>query len=164
MVVVAWYSHARRVRIVAADAAPRASPLAIVDEQGRRRSLAEYRGRVVLLNLWASWCGPCRTEIPRLNRLDATRTDRGLVVLGVNVESLEPEHLAALSRDLGIDYTVASPASRLEGTFAWDGVLPYTWLIDGDGRVRAAHAGLAGERALRSACDELLDEISKRPG
>jgi thiol-disulfide isomerase/thioredoxin len=120
-------------------------------------ALEAFRGKVVVLNLWASWCAPCRAEIPRLNRL-AAEGHEDLVVVGVNVEGLDGGRLAGLMGELGIDYVVASPTAELGGSFAWNGLLPFTWLIDKGGRVRAAHGGLPAEHALRRACETLLGE------
>lgn len=155
-----WIDRAMSVRLVPADAAPPASPLALVDLDGGELSLSGYRGRVVLLNLWAGWCRPCRTEIPRLARLDRELRSEGLTVLGLNVESLPPAALGPLARELGIGYPVLLPGGGFHGTFATDGSIPQTWLIDRRGRVRSSHTGLATERSLRRACLELLAEGS----
>jgi thiol-disulfide isomerase/thioredoxin len=156
--VLLWVRFATGIRVVAADRATEASPLRLRALDGRTVELADLRGQVVLVNLWASWCGPCVTEIPGLTRVSRELSDRGLVVLGVNVESFAPKELAQVARDLGVGYDVLVRDGKLAGTFEWDGTLPTTWLIDREGRVRAAHAGLATERSFRRACERLVDE------
>jgi len=153
----AWYQHVNGIRLSSPGESPVASPLWLIDPDGDEVSLESFRGRVVLISVWASWCPPCRTEIPRLNRLAAAEGE-SLVVVGVNVEGFDGDRLARIRDELGIDYRVAVPGDGFDGTFSWDGLLPYTWLIDKQGRVRAAHGGLPVERSLRRACEELLRE------
>ena len=67
-----------------------AAPLfATTDISGNRQKLADHRGEVVLVNIWATWCGPCRAEIPQLDELYRSRKDKGLIVLGISDESVE---------------------------------------------------------------------------
>jgi thiol-disulfide isomerase/thioredoxin len=153
-----WYDYANRVRLSRPDESVVATSLELRDLEGLTVSLDAYRGRVVLVNLWASWCPPCRAEIPRLNRLDRALGASGLIVLGVNVEGLATEQLSRLREEMGIDYRVVVPETAFQGAFEWNGVLPYTWLVDRNGRVRAGHGGLPIERSLRSACETLLGE------
>jgi thiol-disulfide isomerase/thioredoxin len=159
-----WYNHASRVRLEPAERAPAAPALLLLDTAGSALSLEDLRGEVVLLNLWASWCEPCRVEIPRLNRLQREFADDGLVVLGVNFEDLSPPALAAAGQELGIAFRVVVPRSPLTGTLQPEGVLPQTWLIDREGRVRAKVVGLVPERALREACGRLVDRDGDEAG
>jgi hypothetical protein len=98
------------------------------------------------------------SEIPGLTRVGRELADRGLVVLGVNVESFAPDELARVADELGIGYDVMIPDGPFEGTFAWDGALPTTWLVDREGRLRATHTGLATENSFRRAAVRLLEE------
>ena len=153
-----WLLQGGRVRLDPAEEASPAGSLELLAVDGKVIELERLRGQVVLVNLWAEWCGPCRTEIPRLNRLAADYRDRGLVVLGVNGEGHGRQRLAELGRSLGIEYSVALPARPLEGRFRPSGVIPQIWLIDRQGRMRASITGLASERGLRRACEQLLAE------
>lgn len=152
------FSQSNRIRLVEPDAAPRASELLFAEIDGRGFSLEDLRGEVVLVNLWAGWCAPCRAEVPRLRRLHRDFGERGLVVLGVSVEELPPGRLIELTRELGIDYRVVLPGGPLQGTFRTEGVIPHTWLVDRAGRVRGSHSGLFTERSVRRACEKLLAE------
>lgn len=153
-----WYQGNLAVHVRPAKGSPQATLLPMRDLEGNAVSLAALRGRVVLLNHWASWCGPCRTEIPALSRLARDLGPSGLVVLGLNSEELAPTRLARLASELGIDYEVVRPAGPLSGTFAGEGVLPQTWIVDASGRVRVSHAGLASAGSLKRACERLLAE------
>jgi len=153
-----WVEHGGRVRLDSPASAPAAAKIRLTDPRGRAVDLAELRGQVVLLNLWAGWCGPCRAEIPRLNRLEADLGPAGLVVIGVNVEDLPPAALESLAARLGIAFTVVRPEGPLQGTFRPAGPIPQTWWIDRAGLVRASRVGLVPERAMRRACETLLRE------
>ena len=153
-----WMHYGGKVRLASPATARAAAEIRLTDLHGRAFDLAELRGKVVLLNLWAGWCGPCRAEIPRLNRLEADLGPAGLVVIGVNAESLGPAVLESTAARLGIAYTVARPDGPLQGTLRPAGPIPQTWWIDREGRVRASRVGLVSERAMRLACETLLRE------
>jgi len=156
-----WIHYGGRIHLERAEQAPPAGPLELLSVDGSLIDLERLRGQVVLVNLWAEWCGPCRAEVPRLNRLAADLGKRGLVVMGVNGEGHDRERLAELGRSLGIEYTVALPARPMESLFQPSGVIPEIWLIDRQGRMRASFVGLASERGLRRACEGLLAEPAR---
>ena len=83
---------------------------------------------------------------------------RGLIVWAINAESFVGEELRRAAAELGIDYPVFSPVGAPATALGGGEVLPYTWLIDREGRLRAAHGGLVSETSLRRACLELLEE------
>jgi thiol-disulfide isomerase/thioredoxin len=155
---VVWVRHETSLPVRPVEDALHASPLHLVDLDGQRFSLEDLRGSVVLVNLWASWCGPCRAEAPALSRLQKNLGSGGFEVVAVNVESEPPQRVRELARELGMDYRVALPAEPLSGTFGESQVLPSTWLVDREGRVRAFRGGLLREPALEAACRRLLDE------
>ena len=102
--------------------------------------LGEQRGRVVLVNFWASWCGPCRLELPQLNRLHEAYRGAGLVLLGVNVDE-DPQAAAEVARRQGLRFPVLLDSDKAV-VRRWDlGSMPATVLIDRDGRVRHVHRG-----------------------
>jgi peroxiredoxin len=102
--------------------------------------LGEQRGRVVLVNFWASWCGPCRQEMPQLNRLHEAYRGAGLMLLGVNVDD-DPRRAADVARRQGIRFPVLLDTDKAV-VRRWDmGSMPATVLIDRDGRVRHLHRG-----------------------
>jgi cytochrome c biogenesis protein CcmG/thiol:disulfide interchange protein DsbE len=153
-----WTWQATRLRLVAPEAAPSAPALALRSSDGQTIDLSELRGRIVLVNLWASWCPPCRQETPGLVRVYEEYRDQGFEILGINAESLDPEALQRVVGEWGVSYPVGVPIAPLEGTFGGQGVLPTSWLIDAAGRVRAVHSGYLLESSLRSAVRRLLDE------
>ncbi|MCW3148359.1 TlpA family protein disulfide reductase [Stutzerimonas stutzeri] len=110
-----------------------------VDQHGQVVSAEQLQGRWLLINYWAEWCGPCRTEIPELNRLAESQTD--VQVLGVNFDELRGEELAQAAELLGIRFRVLSddPAQRLR--LSRSAVLPVTYLVDETGTVRERLVG-----------------------
>lgn len=122
-------------------------------------SLAEMRGKVVLLNIWATWCHPCRTEIPELQALYERERERGLEVVGVSVDAGgEDAAVADFAREYGVTYPLWRDGDgRVSTTFAAVGV-PATYLIDRDGVLRWSHLGpvTAGDPALAQALEAAL--------
>jgi len=119
---------------------PRTPPLALVDRDGRTRTLADYRGTVVLLNFWATWCEPCRAEMPSMQRLKKRFAEKPFAVLAVNYGESDrriAEFLESLALDLTVLLDPGQSASR-----AWRvRVLPTSFLVGADGRVRYSVVG-----------------------
>lgn len=109
-------------------------------------SLAALRGKVVLLNVWATWCAPCRDEIPYLQQLHEQYADSGLVVIGVSVDARGQEkEIDAFASELGMTYPVwLDPDQRVTTRFLSLGV-PSTYLIDRAGILRWKHLGILRE-------------------
>lgn len=116
------------------------------DTDGQPADLASLRGKVVLLNAWATWCKPCRQEIPFLSALQSREGARGLTVVGVSVDAAADREavLAAVPR-LGLRYTVwLDPEARIE-SLAGTNAVPASVLIDREGVVRWRHVGVVRE-------------------
>jgi peroxiredoxin len=108
--------------------------------EGANLRLAEQRGNVVLVNFWATWCGPCRVEMPHLNRLYDKYRGAGFVLLGVNIDD-DPTAAKALAGKLGLKFPVLLDTDK-KVVGAYDlNAMPATVLIDRDGRVRHLHRG-----------------------
>jgi peroxiredoxin len=107
---------------------------------GGNLRLSEQRGRVVLVNFWATWCGPCKVEMPHLNRLYEKYRSAGFVLLGVNVDD-DPKAAVALAARLGVTFPVLFDAGKLVSKLYLLDSMPFTVLIDRDGRVRRLHRG-----------------------
>jgi len=107
---------------------------------GKNLKLSEYRGNVVLINFWASWCGPCRQEMPLLSTLHEQYRDLGFTVLGVNVEA-DPGKARRLLEEMAVSFPVLfdneSVVSRQYDVVA----MPTTVLVDRNGNLRHLHKG-----------------------
>jgi cytochrome c biogenesis protein CcmG, thiol:disulfide interchange protein DsbE len=126
--------------------------------------LAGLVGEVVLLNIWATWCPPCRMEMPELQSLHRELSDFGLRVVGVSVDAAGSDRaVRTFLDDLGIDFQIVrDPAERVSTTFGAYGV-PLTVLVDREGIIRWRHLGpiTADNPGLRAVLDQTLG--SDRP-
>lgn len=108
--------------------------------EGRNLRLAEQRGSVVMVNFWASWCAPCRVEMPHLSRIWDKYRDAGFVFLAVNVDE-DPKNAIAATARMALRAPVLLDAEK-KVVRAFDvATMPTTVLIDRDGRVRHMHRG-----------------------
>lgn len=116
---------------------------ALPDPAGRERTASEFDGQVVLVNFWATWCGPCREEMPMLVDLQDEFDDRGLIVLGVAMDDMAP--VRDFAAEYGIDYPlVVGEAPVMALTQAYGnriGAIPFTAILDREGRIRHLQAG-----------------------
>lgn len=107
---------------------------------GENLRLNEYRGQVVLINFWASWCGPCRQEMPLLDRLHQRYVDTGFAVLGVNVEGDEKPARALIDK-IPVSFPVLIDEGQLVSELYRLEAMPSTVVVDRDGVVRYIHRG-----------------------
>ena len=111
---------------------------------GPNLRLAEQRGRVVMVNFWATWCGPCRQEMPQLDRLYQKYKASGFVLLGVNVDE-DTRKAADVAAKLGVTFPVLLDTDKAVSKLYDLSTMPSTVIIDRDGKVRYFHRGyLAG--------------------
>ncbi|MFG1378105.1 TlpA family protein disulfide reductase [Xanthobacter autotrophicus] len=144
----------------------RLPPLAFTDGNGKAVTLADFRGRVVLLNLWATWCVPCRKEMPDLDRLQATLGGPDFEVVAVNLDTRDPEKPRAFLAEIGVKSLAfyADPATKtfqaLRGVGRGFG-LPTTLIVDRDG---CEMGFLAGPAEWGGAEAEALVRAALAPG
>jgi thiol-disulfide isomerase/thioredoxin len=124
---------------------------------GQRVALSALRGQVVLLDLWASFCPPCRASVPILNALTADLGPRGLRTFGINTEGLPPDRLLQVHAAWGFGYpTLADP--RLALPLAFDvQVYPTLLIFDRGGHLRGIHRGVPNQPALHNQITSLLE-------
>lgn len=143
---------------LAADA-PIAPDFALRSMAGTNHRLSDHRGEVVALVFWASWCGDCRQELERFDRLRKTYAAAGLVVFGVNLDK-EQAQARALVDATGIGFPVLTDAARNVSKAYRVHELPLIVLVDRHGVVRARHDALDAreERGLMVSLRDLIDE------
>ncbi|MEW9625530.1 TlpA family protein disulfide reductase [Rhodanobacter geophilus] len=143
-----WLQHESRsahvpAGVTMAQVGETAPVLELPDLQGRVHRLADYRGRRVLLNFWASWCGPCLDELPALDKMQAKFGEKGPVVLGIAMD--EPARVRPFLDHHPLRFPILLGRMEPPSTsLSWGDsgeVLPYSVLIDADGRVIATHRG-----------------------
>lgn len=124
--------------------------------EGGEWDLADHRGRVVVINYWATWCPPCRMETPGLVRFADTYKDRGVDVAGVSLDE-DRSLIAPFVASYGIKYPILLEAAHSDVP-AGDMVLPTTFLYDKDGRLAKKYTGIVLESTLNIDVDLLLQE------
>lgn len=160
--ILAWTPSLRfglgSVEPAPARGAELALTLARLDGRGTWH-LADERGKVVLVNFWATWCPPCRMETPDLVTLHKDYAPRGLVMVGVSMDDDPAAVVPAFVRKYGVSYPILLPAGDLGGQDVSG--LPTTLLIDRHGRVARRYLGMVSESAVKHDIDALLAEPSK---
>ena len=142
-----------------AAAPPAGGPPVVIPAPGARLALAALRGHPVVVNFWASWCGPCRAEMPLLVKTWHAYAARGVVVLGLDVDDT-PADARRFLADYHVDYPIVTvPGDRLLRAYGVIG-LPTTVFVDASGTIRAREVGgfvgADGERTLARRLDALL--------
>lgn len=158
----------RTVVAEGADAAALTSTLApgftLQTLDGKQLSLADFKGKVVVLNFWATWCPPCVREIPRLVRISEQYAQQDLVVLGVNTTYQDDQaKVASFARDQGISYPVLLDTTGEVGQLYPARLMPTTFLIDREGRIVHTKVGEVDEATLREQVLALLEPIDAMP-
>lgn len=128
-----------------------AADFTLPDLSGVQRHLSDYRGKWVLVNYWATWCPPCRAELPELELFHSESQGKA-VVLGVNMEAIDHDKLAAFVKDQFLSYPIllAGPAPAPEQRLGRITGLPTSYLIAPDGKVVARQVGPLTADAIRS--------------
>ena len=125
------------------------SDLELADLDGKPRRLSEFDGKLVLLNFWATWCGPCREEMPLLDATYEKLSDKGLLVVGVAID--DPDAVRDFLKDYPIRYPILLTGEDEDASLRYGdtkSVLPYSVLIGRDGRLLAQRAGYFSEDSL----------------
>jgi len=131
---------------------------AVTTLDGQPVGEASLRGKVVLVNFWATWCGPCRVEMPLLEQMYQRHRDRGFVLLGLSVDRAGEQAVRDYVRSRGVTYPVAVVGAREEGAFGGVRGYPTSFLLGRDGVVRHAVIGPLAPASLELAVRRLLDE------
>jgi thiol-disulfide isomerase/thioredoxin len=126
------------------------------DLAGKDLSLASAHGKVILLNFWATWCGPCRAEIPTLIELQNRYKDR-LLIIGLVVDDDDPDAVKQVVDSEGINYPVALATDNIRITYGGIPALPTVFVINSDSRIVQKHVGLFNPALYETEVRALLD-------
>ncbi len=125
---------------------------------GQLVSLASLRGQVVLVNFWATWCPPCRVEMPGFQNVYERKRDQGFTILGVSTDAMGSAPVTEFLRERGITYPVAMATGTVVQRFGGVNTLPTSFLLDRQGRIRNEIRGIFASVTLEAAVDRLLAE------
>jgi peroxiredoxin len=142
-------------------AGAKAAPFKLTDLQGDSVSMGDLRGKVVFLNIWATWCAPCREEMPSMEKLyERLQSDKGFVMLAISQDTSSRDEVAAYVKKHGYRFDVLlDPKNVVAEAYNVSGV-PETFIIDREGRIVAHHSGAFdwSDPAIRDALEELLKD------
>lgn len=127
------------------EAAPE---IGLTDLSGKAVKLSALRGKVVLVDFWASWCAPCRESLPALERLARSYADKGLVVVGVNIDKTPEVARSFLAKNkLVLSFPVVHDKKHEVAARYEPPTMPSSYVVDKEGRVRGVHAGFKASDA-----------------
>jgi peroxiredoxin len=130
----------------------------LTDSAGEPVRLSQFRGRAVLVNFWATWCAPCRQEIPMLADFQRSYGSRGLVVLGLALDDEGWSVVRPFAQAFKINYPVMIADSKITDLFGGLKAVPMTFIIDKQGRIAAVHAGLYQKSEYEADIEAVLSE------
>jgi len=134
----------------ALDKGQEAPEIGLADLNGKSVKLSALRGKVVLVDFWASWCEPCRESLPVLDKLSKTYRDEGLVVVGVNIDKTPELAREFLSKHkLTLSFAVVNDKKHDVAARYAPPTMPTSYVIDREGRVRSVHAGFRSSDAAK---------------
>ena len=130
----------------------------LTDANGSSVKLSDYRGKVVLLNFWATWCGPCTLEIPWFIELEQQYKSKGFEVLGVSMDDDGWKVIKPYVAERKVNYRVLLGNDSVSQLFGGVDALPTSFVIDRDGKIAAVHVGLAEKDEYVTEIENLLGE------
>ena len=128
------------------------------DTSGKIQNLGQYKHKIIVVNFWATWCPPCREEMPELVALQQAYKDKNVVVLGIALD--EPTQVAHYLKNTPVNYPIV--ADDMVGSLLGEqlgndkGVLPYTVIIDADGKIASAHFGRITKAMIEASLKPLV--------
>jgi peroxiredoxin len=123
---------------------------------GRKVKLSDFRGKAVLLNFWATWCPPCKIEMPWFVELQKRYGQDGLVVLGVAMDDSEPQKISDFAHEMGLNYPVLLGTDQVSDDYGNVQYLPTTFYIDRDGKIVSKSAGLFDRKQIEEDVKKAL--------
>jgi peroxiredoxin len=164
LLVAAWLVYSPQVMAVNPGDKP---SLVLPDLDGKTRRLAEWNGKVLLVNFWATWCSPCQAEVPSLMRYQKQYGTKGLQIIGVGMDEAVKLRNFRNTFDLNYPVLVADPERSLDILAEWGnnrGIVPYSVLLDGHGRVLEAMTGVIDDDVMEDlVLPHLKASSAKKP-
>jgi len=135
-----------------------APDFSLKDANGQTVKLSDYKGKVILLDFWATWCGPCKIEIPWFIEFEQTYKDKGFSVIGVSMDEEGWTVVKPYIQQRKVNYRVLLGTEQVGQLYGGVDSLPTTYLIDRSGRIAAVHIGLeSGKDGFQNEINRLLE-------
>jgi thiol-disulfide isomerase/thioredoxin len=150
-----WIAPALRTQAMSSGEHPDAPPISLTDIEGKRLDLADYKGKVVVLDFWATYCGPCRIEIPGFIAMQDKYTKQGFSVIGISMDD-DSGPVVEFYKEFKMNYPVAVGTERIGELYGGIFGLPTTFLIGRDGRIYAKHTGATNPAVIEDEVQQLL--------
>ena len=124
---------------------------------GKTTRLSDFRGKAVLLNFWATWCGPCKIEMPWFVDLQKQYGSQGLQIVGVAMDDASKEDIGKFAKDMGVNYPILIGKEAVGDQYGGVPALPESFLIARDGKIMDKIIGLRGKAEIEDAIKKALN-------
>ncbi len=135
-----------------------APEFSLQDPDGKTVKLSDYKGKVVLLNFWATWCGPCKFEIPWFTEFEQRHKDQGFAVLGVSMDDGGWDQVKPYLKRAKVNYRVLMGDDEVAMMYGGVEALPTSFMIDREGRIASVHVGLVSKSDYENDIGALLSD------
>lgn len=134
-----------------------AADFALEDANGQTLKLSDLRGKVVLLNFWATWCGPCKIEIPWFVEMEREFKDQGFAVLGVSMDEDGWKAVKPFMQDMKVNYRMVLGTEEMAQLYGGVEALPTSFILDRNGKVASVHMGVVSRKVFEEEIRVLLE-------
>ena len=143
------------------DKERKAAPdFALKDSDGKTVRLSDYKGKVVLVDFWATWCGPCKIEIPWLKEFQRKFKDKGFAVIGISMDEEGWQVVKPFLTETAINYRVVIGDDSTAQLYGGVDALPTAFVIDREGKIAAVHVGLTSKGEIEHGIEQVLGAAS----